>query len=271
MENLINFGESRIVLSKNSTEEQIRAYFEYVLKLYESNEKYPVDLEDVWPVVYSSKDKAVRALKQKFFENEDFIRFTQNGERVKNGTFNGSKPDVYKLTTSCMEYFIARKVRSVFNVYREVFNQVATGKVQVAPKAMTAVQMFALQAQINLENENRLNALEKKVEDIEAEREENGRLLLEAQVSTNVVPTMTLRKNIIALVNEYSSATNTPQKDVWHSVYKDLYYKYDKSINSYTKLFSKESKLDVAERKGLLQPIFDIISDMIVRWRDSKK
>lgn len=141
----------------------------------------------------------------------------------------------------------------------------------VAPKAMTAVQMFALQAQINLENENRLNALEKKVEDIEAEREENERLLLEAQVSTNVVPTMTLRKNIIALVNEYSAATNTPQKDVWHSVYKDLYYKYDKSINSYTKLFCRESKLDVAERKGLLQPIFDIISDMIVRWRDSKK
>jgi len=138
-------------------------------------------------------------------------------------------------------------------------------------KSMTAVQMFALQAQINLENENRLNVLEKKVENMEAEREENGRLLLEAQVSTNVVPTMTLRKNIIALVNEYSAATNTPQKDVWHSVYKDLYYKYDKSINSYTKLFSRESKLDVAERKGLLQPIFDIISDMILRWRESQK
>jgi len=138
-------------------------------------------------------------------------------------------------------------------------------------KSMTAVQMFALQAQINLENENRLNVLEKKVENMEAEREENGRLLLEAQVSTNVVPTMTLRKNIIALVNEYSAATNTPQKDVRHSVYKDLYYKYDKSINSYTKLFSRESKLDVAERKGLLQPIFDIISDMILRWRESQK
>lgn len=138
-------------------------------------------------------------------------------------------------------------------------------------KPTTPAQMFALQAQINLDNENRLNALEKKVENMEAERIENGRLLLEAQVSTNVVPSMTLRKNIIALVNEYSAATNTPQKDVWHSVYKDLYYKYDKSINSYTKLFSRESKLDVAERKGLLQPIFDIISDMIVRWRDSQK
>lgn len=143
--------------------------------------------------------------------------------------------------------------------------------IQIVNKPTTPAQMFALQAQINLENENRLNALEKKVENMEAERVENGRLLLEAQVSTNVVPAMTLRKNIIAMVNEYSAATNTPQKDVWHSVYKDLYYKYDKSINSYTKLFSRESKLDVAERKGLLQPIFDIISDMIVRWRESQK
>jgi len=143
--------------------------------------------------------------------------------------------------------------------------------IQIVNKPTTPAQMFALQAQINLENESRLNALEKKVENMETERAENGRLLLEAQVSTNVVPAMTLRKNIIALVNEYSAATNTPQKDVWHSVYKDLYYKYDKSINSYTKLFSRESKLDVAERKGLLQPIFDIISDMIVKWRESQK
>lgn len=138
-------------------------------------------------------------------------------------------------------------------------------------KPTTPAQMFALQAQINLDNENRLNALEKKVESMEAEREENGRLLLEAQVSSNTVPAMSLRKSIIALVNEYSSATNISQKDVWHAVYKDLYYKYDKSINSYTKLFSRESKLDIAERKGLLQPIFDIISDMIVKWRESQQ
>lgn len=136
-------------------------------------------------------------------------------------------------------------------------------------KPTTPAQMFALQAQINLDNENRLNALEKKMEEIEVERRDNGRLLLEAQVSSNSVPAMSLRKSIIALVNEYSSATNTPQKDVWHAVYKDLYYKYDKSINSYTKLFTRESKLDIAERKGLLQPIFDIISDMIVKWRES--
>ena len=143
--------------------------------------------------------------------------------------------------------------------------------IKMLNKPTTPAQMFALQAQINLDNENRLNALEKKMETLEAEREENGRLLLESKVSSNSVPAMSMRKSIIALVNEYSTATSTPQKDVWHAVYKDLYYKYDKSINSYTKLFSRESKLDIAERKGLLQPIFDIISDMIVKWRESNK
>ena len=43
-----------------------------------------------------------------------------------------------------------------------------------------------------------------------------------------------------------------------------------KSINNYKKLFSRESKLDIAEREGFLQPIFDIISDMIVKWRDGQ-
>lgn len=143
--------------------------------------------------------------------------------------------------------------------------------VQALSKPMTPAQMFALQAQINLDNENRLNAIEQRLNKIDEERKENGRLLLETKVSNNAVPAMTLRKSIIALVNEYSAATNTQRQDVWHAIYKDLYYKYNKSINSYKKLFSSESKLDIAEREGLLQPIFDIISDMIVKWRESQK
>ena len=95
-------------------------------------------------------------------------------------------------------------------------------------------------------------------------------MLLEVKVSGNVVPAMTLRKMIISLVNEYSAATNTKQKDVWHKVYADLYYKYGKSINSYKRLNEKESKLDIAERNGLLQPIYDIVSDMVVSWRESQ-
>ena len=140
---------------------------------------------------------------------------------------------------------------------------------QMKPKS--ANEMFLMQAQINIEQERRINLIEQRLDKIEEEREENGRLLLETTVSANAVPVMTLRKSIIALVNEYSAASNTKQQDVYHKIYADLYYKYGKSINSYKKRNESESNLDVAERNGLLQPIFDIISDMIVKWRENQK
>ena len=36
----------------------------------------------------------------------------------------------YYLTTSCLEYFIARKVRAVFDVYRTVFHKVANNVIE---------------------------------------------------------------------------------------------------------------------------------------------
>lgn len=40
----------------------IRSYFEKVLELVESGEDFPVNLDDVWPLIYSDKGKAVRVL-----------------------------------------------------------------------------------------------------------------------------------------------------------------------------------------------------------------
>lgn len=155
--------------------------------------------------------------------------------------------------------------------YIAAFNKMESAiKQGLVMKPKTANEMFLMQAQINIEQEKRINDIEQRLDKIEEERVENGKLLLETKVSDNSVPAMTLRKSIIALVNEYSAATNTSQKDVYHKIYADLYYKYGKSINNYTKLFTRESKLDIAERKGLLQPIFDIISDMIVKWREGQ-
>lgn len=60
-------------LTKQSSEAEIKAYFCAVLNLSESDEEFPVNLDDVWPLVYSRKDKAVRALKEgeSFFEGID--------------------------------------------------------------------------------------------------------------------------------------------------------------------------------------------------------
>ena len=108
-----------IVLSDDLS---IRSYFEKVLNLSKLGDKFPVNLDDVWPLVYSAKEKAVRALvsSDQFMQGIDYEILATNGEN----TTVGRPVNVYMISISCMEYFIARKVRSVFNVYRDVFHKV---------------------------------------------------------------------------------------------------------------------------------------------------
>lgn len=128
-------------LTKQSSEAEIKAYFCAVLNLSESDEEFPVNLDDVWPLVYSEKGKAVRALKSNdlFMQGIDYILLPQNGEqdsplaqngkRLASGKFNGENKVTYMLSVPCLEFFIARKVRPVFEVYRQVFHKVAEGKI----------------------------------------------------------------------------------------------------------------------------------------------
>ena len=119
-------------LTKNSDNELIKTYFTKVLELKNSGKEFPVNLDEVWPLVYSQKGKAVRMLKSYFIEGEEFIVKTsqvdenqllsQNGKRFKNGA--GMNKIDYFLSVSCLEYFIARRVKSVFEVYRRVFHKV---------------------------------------------------------------------------------------------------------------------------------------------------
>lgn len=113
----------KIILSKESSESEIKAYFSAVLKLSQSDDEFPINLDEVWPLVYSEKGKAVRALtsNEQFIEGVDYKTLTQNGKQDEVSWGGNNKID-YKLTVSCMEFFIARKVRPVFEVYREVFH-----------------------------------------------------------------------------------------------------------------------------------------------------
>lgn len=119
------------ILSKESSESEIKAYFNAVLKLSQSANEFPVNLDEVWPLVYSEKSKAVRALRDNFIEDVDFITIAQNGE---GGRFASTD---YYLTLSCMEFFIARKVRSVFEVYRQVFHKTANKSLPTSRKRST--------------------------------------------------------------------------------------------------------------------------------------
>jgi hypothetical protein len=110
-----------MVLNKLSTPNMIKKYFLKVFELSKSSEEFPVDLDDVWQLVYPRKDHAIRELKKSFIEGEDY-NLLKNGEVLKMKNLQNGVKIEGKLTVACMEYFIAKRVRAVFEVYRQVFH-----------------------------------------------------------------------------------------------------------------------------------------------------
>lgn len=139
-------------LTKSSSSEEIKAYFKAILSLTKASEKYPVNLDEVWMLVYERKDNATKALMRDFIEGEDFITVRQKAEGGKFASID------YLLSVPCLEYFIARKVRPVFEVYRQVFHKVTNTPVYLIPQTYSeALLLAANQAreieQLNLEKQ----------------------------------------------------------------------------------------------------------------------
>lgn len=109
-----------------------------MLALDQQDKVFSVNLDDVWQLAYSERSKAVRALKANFIENVDFLPIARDGKRSDDGKFAGGGTDYY-LTSACLEYFIARKVRPVFEVYRRVFHH-AVSQVQQQPSLQEQIQ-----------------------------------------------------------------------------------------------------------------------------------
>lgn len=127
------------ILTKESSTVEIKRYFMAVLKLSNSDQEFPVNLDEVWPLVYSEKGKAVRALtsNEQFIEGVDYKTLAQNGKQDE-ASWGGNNKIDYKLTVSCMEFFIARKVRPVFEVYRKVFHKSAEQTLSLSDKMKAA-------------------------------------------------------------------------------------------------------------------------------------
>ena len=121
------------VLVKDANTAALKRYFAKVLKLSFKGNPYPVNLDEVWPLVYASKQKATDVLEKEFFEGEDFL-LNQKGKQDDTNLLNqkgkqdwgGHNVTTYKLSLSCMEYLIVRKARAVFEVYRTYFHSANT-------------------------------------------------------------------------------------------------------------------------------------------------
>lgn len=243
---------NELVLTKESSNEQIKAYFNTILALSRENNEFPVNLDEVWMLVYGRKADAVEALQRDFMEGVDFQVLRQNPQNP-----NGGRPtNEYFLSVSCLEYFIARKVRPVFEVYRQVFHKVAE------QKPLSHLEILVQSAQALLEQSKRIDNVERRLDTMEQEREENSKLLLSVTVSSEKVPQISMRDKVRQLVNRYAVSSNIPQRDVWHKIYDQLYYLYHISVKAYKKE-KKETYLDVAERNHFIDKMYIVVSNLI--------
>lgn len=130
-------------LTLQSSNEELKAYFEAVCKIVDSNsDEFPITLDEVWPLCYARRDYATDALKKDFIEDVDYTITSVKTEV-------GSTRYEYRLTTSCFEFFIARKVRPVFEVYRQVFHAARKGEL-MPPASHNNPQLQFVQTQLYL-------------------------------------------------------------------------------------------------------------------------
>lgn len=146
--------------------------------------------------------------------------------------------------------------------YIEAFNKMEH-KLKETQKPLSHLEILVQSAQALLEQSKRIDAVEQRLDEMEADRIVKTEMLLSAPTSVEPTPELSLRDNIRQLVNKYSAATGIKQQDVWHKVYNQLYYLYHINLKAYKKEKKNETYLEVAERNLLLDKIYIIISNLV--------
>ena len=140
----IFFSMAEKSLTLQSSNEELKAYFEAVCKIVDSNtDEFPINLDEVWPLCYGRKSDAVEALARDFLQDVDYKVVRQNPQNP----LGGRPLNEYHLTTSCFEFFIARKVRPVFDVYRRVFHAARKGELHPRELSRKELALMVVQAE----------------------------------------------------------------------------------------------------------------------------
>ncbi|MBX0290133.1 phage antirepressor KilAC domain-containing protein [Hymenobacter sp. HSC-4F20] len=163
--------ETTLTLANGTTAEssKIKNYFASVFQAEQTGEQFVVNLDHVWRIGYTAKSSAVRALRKNFIEGVDYQSFHQLVERGIGGTTE----EVFELTVSCLEYFVVRSNRDVFEVYRQCRQQVQAqtalpGNYKQALLALVAAEEEKEQLQLQVEQKQLLlTASAEKVEVLE--------------------------------------------------------------------------------------------------------
>lgn len=189
---------------------------------------------------------------------------------LNNGTGAIRKVPMYVMTrdgfTLLAMGFTGEKALRFKLDYIEAFNEMEKS-LRELQKPLSQLEVLAQSVQLLLEQEKRVAKVEARLDAIDEEREANKKALFPFKGDSTPLPEMSRRDEIRQLVNRYATATNTRHNDVWHAIYDKLYYLYHVSINSY-KRSRGQSLLDVAEKNGLLDKMYNIISEMV---KDSER
>lgn len=245
-----------------------------LIKITETNGQRAVNARELHQVLGVGRDFSTwikqRINKYGFVEGTDFQRLPQMGETglgIQKTVEYALSMDMAKELAMVENSDAGRKVRQYFIECEHQLNQ---------PQLMSKAQLILKQAQMLVdietrqqENERRTLAIEQRLNKLDEERQQATHLLLEAPLSQDEVPQMSERMLTRKLVNEYSKATNIKQDKVWESLYSKLFYVYKKNINAYQRMKTDKSKLDIAERNGLVKYLYAIISNMIASLRKS--
>lgn len=223
------FYMANTTLTLQSSNEELKAYFEAVCKIVDSNtDEFPINLDEVWPLCYGRKSDAVEALAKDFLQDVDYKVIRQNPQNP----LGGRPVNEYHLSTSCFEFFIARKVRPVFEVYRRVFHAARKGELRPKPLTKSQQTLEAVkqlceiaqqqvemeQRQIEMESEQKL--LAQKVSYIEEVVKPNGFMSVMGFANINRINIGEKEANSIGrLASKWCNSRGIKPEKVRHSRY----------------------------------------------------
>ena len=96
-------------------------YFANVHDRWMGGEAFPYDLEEMVPTVFSRKEKAVKALTEKYTQDVDYRLIHQTVED-KTSVSGVRSYDKYHLSCTCFEHMVARRNKAIFAVYSQIFH-----------------------------------------------------------------------------------------------------------------------------------------------------
>lgn len=131
------------------------------------------------------------------------------------------------------------------------------------PKPLSQGEIILQMAQYNLQQEKRIAAIESKTDELYQIQQENEAGLKELPVCADIVPDRSLQDTVRMQVTAFAQSKGISIQTVWNKIYQTLEYNYGVRVKSCKKLTPSESWLAVAARKGHLEKMHAIISNLI--------